>query len=68
MSDRWDSECIVEAPLLALYFHPEDLGGDGLGNFLRNMEWLRRLPDATFVTATAARQLVTRSNVANDLR
>jgi hypothetical protein len=67
LSDRWDSELIVEGPFLSLYFHPEDLAGDGLENFLRNMEWLRRLPNATFVTASTARQLVTRSKAANEL-
>jgi hypothetical protein len=64
MSDRWDTTPISDRVVWAFYFHPEDLDGDGMDNFLRNLEYLREFPDAEFMTASAARQYLTRSTPA----
>jgi hypothetical protein len=53
MTERWQA---LPGPgrVLAFYFHPEDLQGDGLDNLLHNLAMLRRVPAAEFVTASGA--------------
>ncbi len=60
LTDRWDAAPISENLVWAFYFHPEDLGGSGLENFLNNLEHLSSFSDAEFVTASGARQFLAR--------
>jgi hypothetical protein len=60
LTDRWDCVPLSGCTISAFYFHPEDLRGSGVENMLRNLERLRALPDAEFVTASAARQFLVR--------
>jgi hypothetical protein len=61
VAERWDDEPKSGRPIWAFYFHPEELAGHGLDSFLHNLEYLRNLPNAEFVTASGARQSVTQS-------
>jgi hypothetical protein len=60
MSDPWAAMPASEGEVWAFYFHMRGLAGAGLEHFLRNLEYLRNLPDAEFVTASAAREFLTR--------
>jgi hypothetical protein len=42
------------ASIMAFYFHPEGLRGEGILNMLHNLDMLRRVPGAEFLTASAA--------------
>ena len=55
MTDPWPQFFSQQGSILAFYFHPEELTETGIRRFLRNVEYLRQLPGAEFVTA---RQLV----------
>ena len=65
MSDPWTAMPTSEGAVWAFYFHMRGLAGAGLEHFLRNLEYLRNLPDAEFVTASAARDFLTRAASAN---
>jgi hypothetical protein len=60
MSDPWPAMPASSGAVWAFYFHMRGLAGAGLGHFLRNLDSLRSLPDAEFVTASAAREFLTR--------
>jgi hypothetical protein len=61
MSDPWAAMPASKGEVWAFYFHMRGFAGAGLEHFLRNLEYLRNLPDAEFVTASAAREFLTRT-------
>lgn len=58
MTEAWDAMPPGDGPLWAFFFHPEDLAGEGGVHFRRNIEALRREPQAEFMTASAAARWV----------
>jgi hypothetical protein len=54
VASRWHVAPRSNSAVWAFYFHPEDLTRRGLSNFLSNLDYLRSLGDAEFVTASAA--------------
>ena len=60
LTEPWGALPTLKA-FAAFYFHPEDLAGDGLQHLLRNVEMLRNVPGAEFVTASAAADAVSSS-------
>jgi hypothetical protein len=61
MADPWTAMPASPGGVWALYFHMRGLAGAGLDHFLRNLDCLRGLPDAEFVTASAAREFLARA-------
>jgi hypothetical protein len=61
MTDPWTAMPRSDGAVWAFYFHMRALAGAGLGYFLRNLESLRALPDVEFVTASTARDFLTRA-------
>lgn len=53
LTEAWP-ELPEPAPFWVFHFHPEDLGGPGVARAAANVEQLRSLPGAEFVTARAA--------------
>ncbi len=58
LTDRWDSLPDPTGSILAFFFHPEDLSGEGMANFIENLRMLKSLPDRGFLTASAAHELI----------
>jgi hypothetical protein len=58
VADWWNAAPISKSPVLACYFHPEDLANCGLERFLRNLALLADLPNAEFVTASTAQRFL----------
>ena len=56
LTEPWQEMPHSDSDVWAFYFHPEDLIDEGIRNFVRNVEQLRGLPAAEFLTASAVRQ------------
>ncbi len=56
LTDPWGELPVTTSDVWAFYFHPEDLTEAGTRNLAANLERLRRIPGAEFVTAGAARR------------
>jgi len=54
LTQPWPSPPSVHGGIVALFFHPEDLGDEGIRHFVDNVAKLRRWFDPEFVTAAGA--------------
>lgn len=52
LTEPWSVLPCSPGPVWAFYFHPEDLAGNGLSHFIRNIDRLRAVPGVQFVTAS----------------
>lgn len=54
LTDFWAALPDSATPIMAFYFHPEDVDrGQGLANLTRNLQLLRSMPDVEFATASS---------------
>lgn len=57
LTEDWPDIPNIDQRLWAFYFHPDDLSDVGIRNFVKNIEKLRSLPDAEFVTPSSLNAL-----------
>jgi hypothetical protein len=53
LTQKWTRQPVYRSDVAAFYFHPSGLTDDGVNEFRANLEILRALPGAEFVTASA---------------